>query len=178
MLRTYGVSGLQAHIRNHIQLGKLFHSLIQSRSDLFKLEAPYAFAVTVFSIRPLGSSSSSSSNSHSNGIKSDGVNGSLHLSSAITDGIAKEDDPPVFSHQKQEQEQELVERANAVTKEVYELVNARGEIFITSTLVNGVYAIRIVSANPKAEEKFLRHAFEVLVRTAEEVLQRGGGGGG
>jgi len=40
-------------------------------------------------------------------------------------------------------------------------------------VVNGVYAIRVVSANPLAEERFLRKAFEILVKTAEEVL--GGG---
>ncbi|KAF4294687.1 hypothetical protein KXV50_004266 [Aspergillus fumigatus] len=46
--------------------------------------------------------------------------------------------------------------SNAITKEVYELVNSRGEIFITSSVIAGVYAIRVVSANPAAEEKYLR----------------------
>lgn len=62
--------------------------------------------------------------------------------------------------------------SNAITKEVYELVNSRGEIFITSSVIAGVYAIRVVSANPAAEEKYLRRAFEILVQTAEEVLQK------
>ncbi|KAH2919494.1 hypothetical protein KXW25_005110 [Aspergillus fumigatus] len=46
--------------------------------------------------------------------------------------------------------------SNAITKEVYELVNSRGEIFITSSVIAGVYTIRVVSANPAAEEKYLR----------------------
>ncbi|PYH89553.1 aromatic-L-amino-acid decarboxylase [Aspergillus ellipticus CBS 707.79] len=64
------------------------------------------------------------------------------------------------------------EPSNELTKEVYELVNSRGEIFITSTVISGVYAIRVVSANPKAEEKYLRRAFEILVEITGEVLGR------
>ena len=64
------------------------------------------------------------------------------------------------------------EGSNALTKEVYELINARGEIFLTSTLVAGIYAIRVVSANPQADEKNVRRAFEIIVQTTEEVLQK------
>jgi aromatic-L-amino-acid decarboxylase len=64
------------------------------------------------------------------------------------------------------------EKSDAVTKEVYELVNARGEIFITSTVMAGIYAIRVVSANERADEKYIRRAFEILVNTAEEALQK------
>lgn len=64
------------------------------------------------------------------------------------------------------------EDADSITKRVYELINSRGEIFITSTVIDGVYVIRVVSANPMAEEKFVRNAFDILVRTSEEVLQQ------
>ncbi len=68
--------------------------------------------------------------------------------------------------------------ANALTREVYELINSRGEIFLTSAVVGGTYAIRVVSANPKAEEKYIRNAFEIIVRTAEEVLNKHAGEAG
>jgi len=68
-----------------------------------------------------------------------------------------------------------VAAANGATKEVYELINARGQIFLTSGIVNGMYAIRVVSANPKAEEKYIRRAFDIIVQTAEEVLAKSGG---
>jgi aromatic-L-amino-acid decarboxylase len=68
-------------------------------------------------------------------------------------------------------DQALVD-ANKVTKEVYEIVNTRGEIFLTSSVIAGVYAIRIVSATPGAEEKYLKRAFEILVGVAEEVLNK------
>ncbi|KAL2839375.1 pyridoxal phosphate-dependent transferase [Aspergillus pseudoustus] len=64
------------------------------------------------------------------------------------------------------------EKADAVSKEVYELINARGEIFITSTVMSGIYAIRVVSTNERAEEKYVRRAFDILVATSEEVLRR------
>ena len=63
------------------------------------------------------------------------------------------------------------EVADAITKEVYELINASGEIFITSTVIDGRYVIRVISASPMAEEKYVRNAFDILVRTTEEVLQ-------
>ena len=64
----------------------------------------------------------------------------------------------------------LAEYANLATKEVYDLINWRGEILLTSTSVGGLFVIRINGANPKTEEKYMRRAFEILVSTAEEVL--------
>lgn len=64
------------------------------------------------------------------------------------------------------------ESADRITKKVYELVNSRGEIFITSTVVDDIYVIRVVSANPMAEDRYVRKAFDILVRTTEEVLQQ------
>jgi aromatic-L-amino-acid/L-tryptophan decarboxylase len=61
------------------------------------------------------------------------------------------------------------EEQDKITKDVYETVNKRGEIYITSSVVGGVYVIRVVSANPLAEEKYLRKAFKILVETTEEL---------
>lgn len=52
VMRSYGVDGLKARIRNHVQLGSLFHSWILSRPDLFSVRAPPAFALTVITIVP------------------------------------------------------------------------------------------------------------------------------
>jgi aromatic-L-amino-acid decarboxylase len=118
VMRTYGIEGLQAHIRGHVKLGELFHGLIKERSDLINVITGPTFALTVFNVK------------------------------------AKEGGQ---------------EEADKITKEVYELINKRGEIYITSSVVGGVYAIRVVSANPKAEEKYIRRAFQILVDTVEEV---------
>ena len=64
----------------------------------------------------------------------------------------------------------LTEYANLATKEVYNLINWRGEIMLTSTFIGGLFVIRINGANPKTEEKYMRRAFDILVSTTEEVL--------
>ena len=58
---------------------------------------------------------------------------------------------------------------NRLTALLYERINAAGEIFLTSSVVKGIYAIRVVSANERADEAHLRHAFEILVEGAENV---------
>ncbi|KAL1856144.1 hypothetical protein Plec18170_004013 [Paecilomyces lecythidis] len=58
-----------------------------------------------------------------------------------------------------------------LTKEVYEKINAAGEIFITSSVIAGIYVIRVVGASTTVEEKHLRRAFDILVETTEAVLK-------
>ncbi|KAI9820317.1 MAG: hypothetical protein M1827_005939 [Pycnora praestabilis] len=149
VMRTYGVEGLKAHIRNHIKLGDLFHSLISSRSDLFQILTTPAFALTVLTVVPRSQSGGASAASPPN-----------LAHEAYTNGFT----PDAASQMKMD--------ANALTKEVYELINSRGEIYLTSSVISGTYAIRVVSANPKAEEHYIRNAFNILVKTAEEVSLR------
>jgi aromatic-L-amino-acid decarboxylase len=143
VMRSYGLEGMQAYIRNHIKLGEYFHSLVKSRPDLFEIITPPAFALTVLHIRPMQRSSEPEMAEEA-------------TANAFTPGAVS---------------QEQVD-TNALTKEVYELINSRGEILLTGTVVAGSYAIRVVSANPKAEEKYLKKAFDILVNTTEEVLER------
>src|ERR1700712_2987982 len=51
VLRTYGVSGIQAHIRNHVKLGELFHELVLTRDDLFSVVTGPTFALTVITVK-------------------------------------------------------------------------------------------------------------------------------
>ncbi|KAI0998585.1 Tryptophan decarboxylase 2 [Podosphaera aphanis] len=115
VLRTYGISGLQAHIRKHIGFGEFFGSLLKTRSDLFKIFAGPAFALTVFTV------------------------------------VSERGDH------------------DQLTKAVYELMTKRGEIYLTSGVVDGRYIIRLVSANPLAEEQFIKRAFDLLVEATEEL---------
>ena len=161
VLRTYGANGLKAHIQKHVKLGELFHGLVKGRSDLFAIPTPPAFALTVLTVRPRREVEVKV-NGMANGT-GDGDGTEV----AVTDGIAE--DGSERRDEAATKDREL-NRANEVTKEVYERVNASGELFLTSGVVNGVYAIRVVSANPKAGEKFVRKAFDLLVRITEEVL--------
>ena len=152
VLRTYGVSGLKAYIRNHVQLGKMFHDCVKSRSDLFTVIAPPAFALTVFTVKPVR--------------EEQGPSASVEPSCLLQENkMGAVETLPAYDERQ-------VKRANEVTKRVYEAINAGGEIFLTSTLIKGVYAIRVVSANLKTDEQHLRRAFDILVRTAQDVVDQ------
>lgn len=150
VLRTWGVEGLQAHIRHHLKLGDLFADLVESRNDLFSIFTPPAFALTVITVnvrkgqRP-------------------------HLEAA-TNGA----DPRPFeeSHRVIDigAEEGDLQKANEATKAVFEIIDNKKEFFLTSTVIDGVFSIRVVSANPLAEEKYVRKVFEELVEAAEQVL--------
>ena len=150
ILRTYGVSGIQAHIRNHIQLGELFHKLVLTRNALFSVLTGPAFALTVITVKSPPRMRSASAN---------------------------QPDPTheryVNDFTPDAENQALID-TNSLTKDVYELVNQRGEIFLTSSVIGGIYAIRVVSTSPKAEEKYIRRAFEILVEVTEEIIRKQG----
>ena len=61
--------------------------------------------------------------------------------------------------------------ANALTQIVIDRITERGEIFLTGSSAVGKTFLRVVSANPNAEEKYVRQAWEEIVGTSEEVLK-------
>ncbi|OTB06384.1 hypothetical protein M426DRAFT_319119 [Hypoxylon sp. CI-4A] len=62
------------------------------------------------------------------------------------------------------------EALNALAKKVYDAVVEDGRIFLSSTVVGGVFAIRYNSATPFVEEHHVRKHFDVLVEVAEKTL--------
>ena len=52
VLRTYGVQGIKAYLRNHVALNEEFAGWVRARDDLFELVAEPAFALTAFTIAP------------------------------------------------------------------------------------------------------------------------------
>jgi aromatic-L-amino-acid decarboxylase len=151
VLRTYGVQGLKNYVQHGINLGSLFANLIRSRDDLFSIFTPPAFGLVVFTVNPHKKQQP-------------------RLDQNLDGADPRPDQDQHVSVRPRASDEELRE-ANEVTKEVFEIIDAQKEFFLTSTVVGGVYAIRVVSANPQAQEKYVREVFDVLVRTAEEVLQ-------
>lgn len=145
VLRTYGVNGIKAILRKHIALGETFAGWIRGRADLFRILTPPAFALTVITLAP-------QKRPRPRDYPSD---------SEV--GVAPDNVLPATKSDEQE-------RLNELTKKVYERINEAGELYLTSSLIRGVYAIRVVSANEKANEDSLRKAFEILVRTSEDVI--------
>lgn len=152
VIRTFGVDGLRAALRHGIALGDQFAGLVRSRSDIFSILTPPAFGLTVFTVNP-----------------QKGIRPTVEDSDAGADPRPFEDtEKPI----KPDVSDEELKRGNEVTKKVFEIIDGQKEFFLTSTVVNGVYAIRLVSANPSAEEKYVREIFDILVSTAEDVLRK------
>lgn len=149
VFRSYGLEGLRAHVRKHVALGELFHGLVRARPDLLAVLAGPSFALTVITVVPRRA-------------------GPGRVAGA---------DGPDPGHESRahdlvpDAERRALLDADEVTKEVYERVNSRGEIFLTSGVIDGTYAIRVVAGSPMVEEEHVRRAFDILVETAEEVLE-------
>ncbi|QIW95681.1 hypothetical protein AMS68_001199 [Peltaster fructicola] len=150
VLRTWGVEGLRAHIRHHIKLGRLFAGLIRSRSDLFSILTPPLFALTVITVRSARGAAVDVSKANDHIEPSPDQDSHIMATSTLAD-------------------QDL-QIANENTKKVYAIVDEKKDFFLTSSVVDGVAAIRVVSANPLAEERYIRQVFDVLVAAAEQVL--------
>ncbi|KAF2185827.1 dopa decarboxylase-like protein [Zopfia rhizophila CBS 207.26] len=148
VLRTFGVNGLRSFIRRHIKLGEYFHSLLLGRKDLFMVQTGPDFALTTFSVNPRKLKHSATSADRPDPSHEAYLND-------FTAGA----------------EGQYRAEANEVTKAVYEKVNSRAEFFLTSTVICGIYIIRVVSATLSSEEKYLKRVFEVLIEAAEEVLR-------
>lgn len=62
---------------------------------------------------------------------------------------------------------------NVFTQRVYEEVNRSGRVWLTSTLLEGKFAIRVMTANESTQEKHVREAWELIEATAERVVKEG-----
>ncbi|KAK6439982.1 hypothetical protein LTR95_003790 [Oleoguttula sp. CCFEE 5521] len=153
VLRTWGVSGLQQHIGHHINLGKMFADLVRSRDDLFTTFTPPAYALTVFTVNARRRQSPSLGEASSNGAH------------------RRPDQDSLVAIAPESRDGDLA-AANEATNAVYNIIDERREFFLTSTIIDGVFAIRVVSANPLAEEKYIRQIFDQLVQAAEQTLDK------
>lgn len=129
VIRSYGIEGMQAHIRKTVKIGEVFADLIRARDDMYELVATPIFALTCFRIRPEAIPE--------------------HM---VKNGASKDD------------------VANQLSKQVVELINDRGELFLTASTTGGKSFIRVVCGNANAEEKYIRGAFDTILKVTEEVL--------
>lgn len=157
VLRTCGVRGLQAHIRFHLKLGDIFVNLVRSRSDLFHVLVPPAFALTVLTVKPRRTINL--------------PNDAMEMDPGFAESRPNQS---TYTSDVSDYSESILQEANELTKAVYNLVDSRIDLFLTSTVIGGVYAIRVVSANPLADEEHIRTAFNVLVSVTEEVWKKTG----
>lgn len=63
------------------------------------------------------------------------------------------------------------DKRNEYTRRVYEEVNQSGKIWVTSTVLEGKFAIRFMTANHQTDEKHVRDAWELIEDTTERVTK-------
>ena len=165
VLRSYGINGLKRHVRRHITLGEKFGGWVKEEGkDLFQIVSGPRFALTVLRVKMPDERAEGSSNDIM-------INGDKGMTQPkINEGVANDDAVQQIINGVSE-EAKTLEETNTVTREVYERINAAGEIFLTGTMIKDVYGIRVVSANEQTDEAHLRKAFEILARTTGEVLE-------
>lgn len=168
VLRSYGINGLKRHVSRHIELGERFAEWVKDEGkDLFEIVSGPRFALTVLRVKIPDESGKGYTNGTTN---ADGGVTETQINDGVANGVVQ----PVINGINGEAR--TLEEANTVTKKVYEKINESGEIFLTSTMIKDMYAIRVVSANEQTDEQHLRRAFDILVRTSLEVLSERGQG--
>ncbi|KAK4103737.1 aromatic-L-amino-acid decarboxylase-like protein [Parathielavia hyrcaniae] len=64
-----------------------------------------------------------------------------------------------------------LEERNALTKKLYDAVNAMGKIWVTSTELDGRFAIRLMTGVRTTQKEHVDAAVKILVEVAEEVMR-------
>lgn len=63
-------------------------------------------------------------------------------------------------------------RMNELTRSVYEEINQTGKLWVTSTIVEGKFTIRFMTANRMTDECHVRAGFELIEKTADLLLKK------
>lgn len=175
VLRTYGVEGIRAMIREHVRLGERFAALCRGerarRAGLVVVTGP-AFALTVVRFVAPGGAAAAAQESRGEVPASEQAttNGAAQTSEqatmngfgqTATPAPAPAATPPVTA------------ASNALTQAIAERINARGQFFLTPAVADGVNCIRVVGANPNTSEESVDAVFETLLETAASVGAEG-----
>ncbi|ERF69359.1 hypothetical protein EPUS_08832 [Endocarpon pusillum Z07020] len=182
VMRSYGVEGLRTHVENSLRVGETFTAMVVERRDLFEIIATPRFALTCLRLRPDVAAAARMKQRQVN--EKIYMSGDTELPHPRSDRIASlgasdtgegqmlkvDAQSNLPGHDGAEQASETL--ANNLTKDIADLINSRGEIFITPTTTARKTLIRVVSGNPAASKEHAKKAFDIIVRTTEEVLDK------
>jgi aromatic-L-amino-acid decarboxylase len=121
-LRTYGVSGMQERIRNHIALAQELATWIEEQPG-WEIAAPHPLSVVCFRYVPGGSS-----------------------------------DQPAISTEAE---------IDALNLAIMDAVNATGEVYLSSTRLQGRVVLRIAIGNERTTREDIRVAWDLLCHEAQ-----------
>ncbi|MDP2915197.1 MAG: aminotransferase class I/II-fold pyridoxal phosphate-dependent enzyme [Candidatus Aminicenantes bacterium] len=118
VIRSYGVEGLQAFVREHLRLARLFKSWVEAEPK-FELMAPVRFGLVCF---------------------------------RLNDGLD-------------------IGTLNRLNKELLDRLNATGKVYLSHTVLNGKFTLRMVIGQRTTAERHVRAAWELIRSISSELLQ-------
>jgi aromatic-L-amino-acid decarboxylase len=117
VIRSYGVEGLQAFVREHLRLARLFKSWVEAEPK-FELMAPVRFGLVCF---------------------------------RLNDGRD-------------------VGTLNRLNKELLDRLNATGKVYLSHTVLNGKFTLRMVIGQRTTAERHVLAAWELIRLISSELL--------
>ncbi len=120
VIRSYGVEGLQAMIREHVRLGTLFADWVDAHAAL-ELAAPAPVGLICFRWRP-------------------------------TDRTLSEDE------------------LNQANRLLLERINAQGDLFLTHTVLDGRFIIRLALGHLSTDEAIVRRVWDRVLESIEGLV--------
>ena len=117
VIRSYGVEGLQAFVREHLRLARLFKGWVETEPN-FELMAPVRFGLVCF---------------------------------RLNDGRD-------------------IGALNRLNKELLDRLNATGKVYLSHTVLNGKFSLRMVIGQRTTAERHVRAAWELIRSISSELL--------
>ncbi|MBD3336367.1 MAG: amino acid decarboxylase [Candidatus Eisenbacteria bacterium] len=153
VLRAYGSDGLRERLQRHIELARRFAAWIR-RHPGFELAAPVPFSTVCFRLAP----------SSASGASGGPTGGGTTRAKAATSGRRGS---------RRDASSENMDKLNAA---LLDRVNARGEVFISSTRIHDRLTLRAAIGNIRTGEEEVRRLRGILEEEAQRLHSRRTGG--
>ncbi|XP_062113044.1 tyrosine decarboxylase-like [Humulus lupulus] len=142
VLRSYGVEKLRGFLRSHVKMAKLFQGFVQA-DDRFEVVVPRNFATLCFRISP--SAINNGTEAH---VLSE-INGLRRTGAATTKKMLSE---------------------NEINSKLMDSINRSGRIYMTHSVVGGIFLLRFAVGASLTEESHVIEAWNVVKQHADIIL--------
>ncbi|KAF4361269.1 hypothetical protein CsatB_027350 [Cannabis sativa] len=146
VLRSYGVEKLRGFLRSHVKMAKVFQGFVEA-DNRFEVVVPRNFANVCFRITPSAVMSSSTKSSN-------GVLGEITNSNDISSPRTKT----------------KMGMVNEVNQKLMESINGSGGIYMTHSVVGGIYLLRFAVGATLTQESHVIEAWNVVKQHAHAIL--------
>jgi aromatic-L-amino-acid decarboxylase len=148
LLRQLGATGLRALLRRHIGLAVEFADRIR-RDSRFELAAPVPFGTVCFRALPCGARLNALEAPRNGDSDAEAANSS--------DRVSKE-----------------LEASDEWNRELMARVNRRGPVFLSHTVLDGRYTLRLAVGSVHTEARHVEAAYRILCEEHDEMAGQGG----